>query len=290
MPYEVLIATGRDDGADADKDLKVALVYNNSSGQKTVSDYLKPGQFSNRGNAYENGQLDICEPINFTQSGQPIDTDDFIGVMIAFTDKDWQLDTIWVTNHTTGKYLWKHADKFFGSKYDVGTEKHPYELLLNDPVTITDGAKQDQNSYDLQVSTLGNGDISDDFGTNDEVFFKLFDNTGHASQAARNPQIGNQFQSGGTDSLLGFKPLYSQLSKDIVKALIIKVGDNGWRPKSLIVKPSLLLDRQSTFLLEDHMPSGEVSLDTHHNWMTCPSTESQQGRNQSAAKEDLAEA
>lgn len=270
MAYEVLIATGRDDGADADKKLEIALVYNDELGNKQVSDYVNPGDASNRNDVWENGQLDICNPIRFYKNSVEITTDDFIGVMIAFSDKDWQLDTIWVTNHKTGKYRWKHADKFFGSKYNVGTTSDPYELALDDEVIDEVGLTRDYDDFTFVVTTQG-GDNS--YGTNDKVYYKLFDNTGCASQTARMEQWGDQYEADESNTLPNFDTLYTKLNNNLTKVLIIKVGDDGWRPKYMTAAPTILgADaNSSTFNLQDYMPPGEPSLDTHHNWMVAPS-------------------
>lgn len=285
MSYEVLIATGRDDGADADKELKIALVYNDEQGNKKTSDYINPGKYSNRGDAYENGQMDICDPITFTKDGKEITTDDFTGVMIAFSDKDWQLDTIWVTNHATGKYRWKHADKFFGSKYNCGTTSDPYELALNDEVTINNSALREYNDFTFTVETQ-KGD--NDYGTNDNVFYKLFDDMGLASHTSRQEQWGNQYETGETNTLPNFDTVYGKLSKNIVKVLIVKVGDDGWRPNYMTAAPTVLDIKTSTFDLSDHLPPGEDSLDTHHNWMTAPSKESQSSKSAKKSKKETA--
>lgn len=267
MSYEVLIATGTDKGADADSRLDMALVYIDDNGQEQTSDFFeKIGNTSNRNDAFENGQLDICSPVKFMKNGQEIKTDNFIAVKIAFHDKDWQLDTIWVTNRETGKYFWKESGKFFGSKYDVGTDKNPYTLHLDGPVNM-DGSAQNQITFDLNVRTQsGSGN-----GTNDNVFFKLFDTKGCASATSRNAQeMANSFQPGASSSLRGFSTQFGSLTKTISEVLIIKVGNDGWKPEYMEVQPSGLSDgNTSRFDLEGHLPS-QGSLDTGHNWMKAP--------------------
>jgi hypothetical protein len=270
MAYEVIIATGRDPGADADKPLKLALVYNDADGNEQVGDLIQlPSTSATHGNIFENGQLDVFTAINFTRGGVSIDTDDFTGVMVGFTDKDWQLDTIWITNRQTGVYRWKHAGKFFGSGYDVGTASEPYKLLLDG-----DRAEQPElmnprtvDSFNMTISTQGG---NSDYGTNGHVYFKLFDNTGHASHASRKDQWGNQYQAGETNTLSGFDTQFGPLSHEIIRVLIFKSDGDGWRPDTLQVRASLLAQGVDYFDLASHMPPGEVSLDTHHNWMTAP--------------------
>ncbi|MFK7797392.1 MAG: hypothetical protein AB8E82_08055 [Aureispira sp.] len=272
MSYEVLLATGRDEGADADKRLDIALVYIDEGGVKQTSDFFERiGEKSNRGDAFENGQLDICTPITFTKNGQEIKTDKFVAIKIAFHDKDWQLDTVWVTNRETGKYLWKKSGLFFGSKAedDRGTPGNPYELLLDDPIEETVAIQQCDNFKFTVLTQQGS-----DSGTNNHVFFKLFDNTGHASVTARNGRDGiifDDFESGETNVLKDFPSQFGLLSNIISKVLIIKVGDDAWKPEYMEVEPSGLgLTAISKFDLAGNLPPNEPSLDTHHNWMQAP--------------------
>lgn len=261
MAYEILIATGTDKGADADSTLEMALVYNEGASQ-IISDYFKPGQYSNRSNAYENGQLDICGLIPITKNGVAVNTDDFVGVMIKFHDKDWQLDSIWVTNAQGGKCMSKKVDKFFGSKYDVGTKNNPYKLILEQPYNAV--TPRTDNDFTLTIRT----ESSSQNGTDDHVFFKLFDDTGHASEGARKHQLGNQFEAGQTDTLPKFMTAFGPLSKNIVEVLIVKVGNNGWKPSYMMVTGNIM-GKENEFDLASNLPS-EGSLDTHHNWMTAP--------------------
>jgi hypothetical protein len=271
MAYEVIIATGRADGADADKPLKLALVYNDANGNEQIGDLIQlPSASATHSNIFENGQLDLFNAIDFTRGGVSINTDDFTGVMVGFTDKDWQLDTIWITNRQTGMYCWKHADKFFGSGPGVGTASNPYRLLLDGDRAVEPGLVDPPrivDSFNMRISTQGG---NSDYGTNGHVYFKLFDNTGHASHASRKDQWFNQYQAGETNDLPGFDTQFGPLSHEIINVLIFKDDGDGWRPDTLQIKASILAQGVDYFDLASHMPPGEVSLDTHHNWMMAP--------------------
>ena len=169
-----------------------------------------------------------------------------------------------MTSRTTGKYLTKHVDKFFGSKPGVGTESHPYEVTL-EPGVVGD-SKRNETDFNFEISTLA----GNNYGTNDSVYFKIFDDTGHASALHRKNQWGDQYNQGDTNYLPDFDTQFGALSKTITKVLVSKVGDNGWRPDTLIVKPGVASNVESTFDLAGHMPPGEESLDSHHNWTTAP--------------------
>lgn len=93
----------------------MALIYNNGD-TEMVSDYFKPGPKSNRGDAFENGQLDICSSISVTKSSADVKTNEFVGVMVKFYDKDWQLDSICVTNQVGGRSRFCEVDEFLGTK------------------------------------------------------------------------------------------------------------------------------------------------------------------------------
>lgn len=259
--YEFLISTGRSDGASTNKTVEMALIYN-SGGTEMVSGYFKPGPKSNRSDAFENGQLDICSSISVTKGSADVNTNEFVGVLVKFYDKDWQLDSICVTNQIGGRSRFCEVDEFLGTKTGKGTPGNPYRIDF--PVEELASTEHEETSFNLTVRTESGGNN----GTDDNVFFKLFDDTGYASQAARATQIGNQYEQGETNTLLNFNTSFGKLSKNIVKLLIVKVGGDKWVPGHVSVVSSILL-KSSEFAVSEHLPP-EGSLDKNHNWTSVP--------------------
>jgi len=257
--YEFLIATGRADGASTDKTVEMALIYE-SNGQEVVSDYFRPGQYSNRNNAYENGQMDICGNIPVKKNGESITTNDFIGVMVKFYDKTWQLDKIWVTNEDNGKTRWASVNRFLGSSSGLGTQNHPYRV---DFVTETlASTKRGTESFKLEIKTAS----GHNYGTDDHVYFKLFDDTGYSCQTARAHMPGDQYEQGVTNTIYGFNTTFGPISKNITKVLIVKVGSDMWVPEHMITST---IGKSCDFSVINHLPP-EGSLDSHHNWTMVP--------------------
>ncbi|WP_237275168.1 hypothetical protein [Tenacibaculum ovolyticum] len=256
--YEFLIATGRSHDASTDKTVEMALIYNNA-GNEYTSDYFKPGDYSNRKDAYENGQLDICANIEVKKDGKSIDTDDFIGVKIKFYDKTWELDTIWVTNQNGGRCRFNKVNKFFGTDSGIGTEDNPFRIDF-ELETLSD-TDQNTESFKMEVTTADGGD------TDDNVYYKLFDDTGHASKTSRADLPGDQYEGGETNTIPSFDTYFGLLSKNITHILIIKVGNDKWVPEYIIITE--ILGSNSQFNVIDHLPP-EGSLDTNHNWTSVP--------------------
>ena len=258
--YEFLIATGRDKNASTNKKVEMALIYNENGSEK-ISDYFQPGNYSNRNDAFENGQLDICAHISVEQGGSMVFTDDIVGVMVKFHDETWQLDTIWVTHESGGRCRYKEVNEMFGSHSNLGTPNNPYRIDF-EPDTV--GNKGNENSFILSVKTAaGNNN-----GTNDNVFFKLFDDAGYASQTSRADIPGNQYEAGETNTIPSFNTVFGNLTKKISKVLIVKVGNDKWVPE-YIKTTSGLVGQESEFSVINHLPP-EGSLDTNHNWTIVP--------------------
>ena len=264
--YEFLIATGKSKNADTNKDVEMALIYNDS-GSEVISDYFYPGRNSNRTDAYEKGQLDICSNIEITKNGTKVATENFVGVMIKFHGGKWQCDYIWVTHQIGGRCRSKRVNMFLGKDVsgDIGTVGNPLRVDLDTGPQAT--TKRDTVSFAMTVRTS----TGSNSGTNDNVFFKLFDDTGYASETSRGDQIGNQYESGATDTIPSFKTWYGPLSKNITKIIIIKVGSDGWKPEHILVTEVEVLGGTSNqFEVLNYLPEG--NLDTHHNWTSVPSS------------------
>ena len=152
---------------------------------------------------------------------------------------------------------------WFGSDHGQGTLDNPFSLPLDGDRIIENDEVTNQNTYDLHISTQAGKNT---YGTNDHVYFKLFDNTGHASNLARKHQPMNQFVAGAEDDLPGYEVGFDLLSKTITKVLIFKPGADGWRPDQFQVEPSLQPQAESHFDLAVNLPGD--NLDGDHCWMT----------------------
>lgn len=258
--YEFLIATGRDKDASTNETVEMALIYNDNGVEK-ISNYFRPGQYSNRDNAFENGQLDLCAHITVEQGSSMVFTDDIVGVMVKFYDKTWQLDTIWVTHESGGRCRYQEVNQMLGTSTGLGTPSNPYRV---DFKADNPGKKGNETSFMLTVKTAaGNNN-----GTNDNVFFKLFDDAGYASQTSRADIPGNQYEEGETNTIPSFNTVFGNLTKKISKVLIVKVGNDKWVPE-YIKTTSGLVGQESEFSVINHLPP-EGSLDTNHNWTIVP--------------------
>ena len=266
--YELILTTGREEGSGADKALHLGLIYEDADGEEHYSNLKHvPGSSAEYTDVYEKGHLDLFESFSFFDVPPENRPKKITGVRIGFEGESWQLDTIWITDRQTGAYYWKEAKMWFGSDHGQGTYNNPYALPLDGDRNIENqpGVVANQNTYDMRITTQS-GEHT--YGTDDHVYFKLFDNTGHASNLARDPQSMNQFEPGAEDDLPDFKVGFDLLSNTITKVLIFKPGKDSWRPNTLRVAPRLQPDAISSFDLAAHIPGD--SLDGDHRWMVAP--------------------
>ena len=126
------------------------------------------------------------------------------------------------------------------------------------------------SSFEMRVVTAA----GNNYGTDDNVYFKLFDDTGHASvtRRAQIPFIDN-YEQGSTTIIPSFMTVFGDLSRKITKVLIIKSKkkQDAWVPQYIKIGEII---NERHFLVSEYLTSGGdlsvPSLHKHYNWVSVP--------------------